>query len=133
MSRSKLPGDARPTTVRVSNQDVLIIELITGLSFSEFVRACTDGALATDDELCPECGQVVNSRKIQAMRIGREVLKTKKEQQKIVEPEPEIPEEKIRVWDKGQESYAMIAMSEIALHPEWYTIDETTAPYGVDL
>ena len=78
-----------------------------------------------EEELTPS---QIRARVQQIAKSKRKILL---EQTKIIEPEPEIEEEKIRCWDKGQEAYAMIPVSEYSKHPEWFTVDEETAPYEV--
>lgn len=72
------------TNVIVPEEDKLILKSLGFNNFSEFVRDCIDGALATEEEICPQCGQLINRRKVRAMEIGRQVRKKKEKQKTII-------------------------------------------------
>lgn len=90
MGRPKeIPLDSKPTSIRVSSRDVLLIETEFQISFSEFVRACTDGALSQESDVCPTCGNIRNNRTEQATRIGQKIRHEKRTQRKIITAQEE--------------------------------------------
>lgn len=88
MGRPKeLPSDSKPTTIRASRKDVLLLETELGVSLSEFGRMALEGALSDELDLCPTCGQPRNSRYEKAVRIGQAIRKEKLAQKKILSSE----------------------------------------------
>jgi hypothetical protein len=92
---------------------------------SNFVNEFLKYMALGEDELTPS--QIREKIKYIAIEKRKKLL----EQSTIIEPEPvrKQEEKKIRCWDKGQESYAMIPVSDLELHPEWYTVDEEIRRY----